>query len=168
MMGGSLELESVYGKGSTFSFDLRLPCERELLHDSNESQPKHAEIPLDYSDKKILIVEDNPVNMQYAQTAISIFSDGIQVIKANNGQEAYQLYREYQPDLILMDIRMPKMNGYQATAMIRADNDKVPIVAMTAKALEEDKEKCLAAGMDEYLTKPVSFQRLKETFKKYL
>lgn len=97
-----------------------------------------------------------------------MFSKDIKIIKAKDGQEAYTLFRKHNPDLILMDIVMPKVDGYQATAMIRQYNKHVPIVAMTAKALKEDKEDCLAAGMNDYISKPVSIDRLKEVLKKHL
>jgi len=168
MMGGILQLESDYGKGSTFSFELELPCEKEQPVDSNKASTKNTQDPKVFANKKVLIAEDNPVNMQYAQTAIKMLSKDIHVIQAQDGEEAYQLYREHQPDLILMDIRMPKLDGYQATNMIRAHDKNIPIVAMTAKAMEEDKENCLAAGMNEYLTKPVSLGQLKEILYQYL
>ena len=166
LMDTSLELESEYKKGSTFSFELLLPCDETTDRDTtaDDLTQEHSL----FKNKKVLIVEDDPVNMQYAQTALGMLSKDIQIITAENGEEGYEQYREHQPDLILMDIRMPKLDGYQATNMIRADDEKVPIVAMTAKALEEDKEDCLAAGMSDYITKPVSLEQLKKTLKKYL
>ena len=84
-----------------------------------------------------------------------------------NGEEAYQLCLKHQPDLIFMDIVMPEVDGYKATKQIRQHDKHIPIVAMTAKALKEDKEKCLAAGMSDYITKPISLVQLKETLEKY-
>jgi CheY-like chemotaxis protein len=168
LMGGTLALESEYGKGSTFYFELLLPCEQEQPEDSEEADPESIEEQTVFTNKKILIAEDNPINMHYVQAAITMFSKDIHVIKAKDGKEAYHLYREHNPDLIIMDIRMPHVDGYHATAMIRAQDKQVPIIAMTAKALIEDKEKCLAAGMNDFLSKPVSLDQLKETVEKYL
>src|SRR6056297_992380 len=166
LMDTSLELESEYGKGSTFSFELELSCDETTDRDTtaDDLTQEHSL----FKNKKVLIVEDDPVNMQFAQTALGMLSKDIQIITAENGEEGYEQYREHQPDLILMDIRMPKLDGYQATGMIRSHNEDVPIIAMTAKALEEDKEDCLAAGMNEYLTKPVSMSQLKDLLYKYL
>ena len=168
LMGTSLELESEYGKGSTFSFELVLPYEKEHSVDSNKINTENTQVLKELTNKKILIAEDNPVNMQYAQTAIAMLSKDIHIIQAQDGKEAYQLYREHQPDLILMDIRMPKLDGYQATKMIRAHDENIPIIALTAKASINDKEDCLRAGMDDYITKPVSLEVLKKTVGKYL
>ena len=167
-MGGSLELESEYGKGSSFYFELLLPCEQEQPEDSEKTDPEDIDEQAVFTNKKILIAEDNSINMHYMQAAIAMFSKDTRIIKARDGKEAYHLYREHQPDLILMDIRMPHVDGYHATAMIRQHDRQIPIIAMTAKAFEEDKEKCLAAGMNEYITKPVSLEQLKEALVKHL
>ena len=167
-MDSTLKLQSVYGKGSTFSFELLLPCEKTQPMDTTPTVDEKPDDTSSFKNKKVLIVEDNIVNMNYAQTIISMFSKDIQIIKAKDGNEAYQLFLEHDPDLILMDIVMPGVDGYQATAMIRQHNEQVPIVAMTAKALKEDREICLASGMDDYITKPVSIHQFKETLKKYL
>ncbi len=167
-MGVMLKFNSKYGKGSTFYFELWLPCEGEQKNDSdNEGFGKTAEYS-PFKNKKVLIAEDNQVNMHYAQTALSLFSKELQVIKAKDGKEAYKLFLEHSPDLILMDIIMPKIDGYQATTMIRNRDQNIPIVAMTAKALDEDRERCFAFGMNDYITKPVTLDQLKETLKKNL
>jgi PAS domain S-box-containing protein len=167
-MGSALEFRSTYSKGSTFSFELLLPYEGEQATDSDKEASENMPENSDFANKKILVAEDNAINMHYAQTAISKFSNDIQILKAKNGKEAYQQYREHKPDLILMDIVMPDINGYQATAMIRSQDQQTPIIAMTAKALTEDKEDCLAAGMNEYISKPISLEMLKLILKKYL
>ena len=127
LMGGTLALESEYSKGSTFSFELLLPYEQEQLLDSEEADLES-------------IVEDNPNSMQYAQKAVAMLTRDIHVIKVKDGKATYELYLKHKPDLILMDIVMPGVDGYQATAMIPSHNEGVPIIALTAKALEEDKE----------------------------
>ncbi len=168
LMGGTLTLESEYSKGSTFSFELLLPYEVDDTIASEEAEFENTDESSSFINKKVLIAEDNPQNMQYAQKAIALLSKDIHVIKAKNGKEAYHLYSEHQPDLILMDIIMPEVDGYQATAMIRAYNEQVPIIALTAKASSEDREDCLKAGMNDFITKPVTLEQLKETVEKYL
>ncbi|MFP4461989.1 MAG: response regulator [Thermotogota bacterium] len=167
-MGSTLAFKSKYGKGSEFQFELLLPFDREeetiIVSSDTDKKPKTPSS----KKKKVLIAEDNQVNMNYAQTAFTMLSKDLQIIQAKDGKEAYKLFLEHNPDLILMDIIMPYIDGYQATAMIRNRNKTVPIIAMTAKALQEDKEACLRAGMNEYITKPVSFEKLKDILKKYL
>ena len=168
-MGSMLKLNSTYGKGSEFSFELVLPC----VEESEKKTPDQAKTEehsnrTPFNNKKILVVEDNQINMRYADTALSIFSKDIHVIKAKDGKEAYELYLKHQPDLILMDIIMPGIDGYQATTMIRDRDKQIPIVAMTAKAYSEDREAFLKAGMNDFITKPVTLNQLKETIEKYL
>ena len=118
--------------------------------------------------KKILIAEDDPINMKLIKTALLRFSKGLILIEAKNGKEAYQNFIEHKPDLIFMDIVMPVRDGYKAAEMVRERDSQIPIVAMTAKALKEDKKICLKFGMNEYITKPFSLEQLKEMLKKYL
>jgi CheY-like chemotaxis protein len=105
---------------------------------------------------RILLVEDNPVNQKLAQLMLS--KAGYQVSVANNGKEAVEIYTDSPDvfDLIFMDIQMPEMDGKAATRAIREKGfDRVPIIAMTAHAMRGDREKCLEAGMNDYLTKPI-------------
>lgn len=167
-MGSKLQFKSIYGKGSEFYFELSLASENLTQKDSIQIKSMSELEDLSLKNKKILIAEDNPVNMKYVQTAVSKLSKDIKIFKAKNGKEAYHLYRKHKPDLILMDIVMPEVDGFQATAMIRHKDKLVPIIALTAKALEEDQEDCLAAGMNDYITKPVSLERLQGVLNKYL
>ena len=113
---------------------------------------------------KILLVEDNPVNRKVAIRLLE--KQGHTVVTANNGREALEVIDrlEWQVELVLMDVQMPEMDGYQATEAIREREKqravRLPIVAMTAHALDRDRERCLAAGMDAYLTKPIRMERL--------
>ena len=119
---------------------------------------------------RILLVEDNPVNRKVAVRLLE--KQGHTLITANNGREALQVLSqvEWSVDLILMDVQMPEMDGYQATAAIRQLEEtrggRLPIVAMTAHALDRDRERCLAAGMDAYLTKPIRMERLIEVLER--
>jgi len=167
-MDSTLELKSNYGEGSEFFFELMLPYEENNPSSTEESVKVAPANSSPYAGKKILIAEDNHINREFAKTALSLFSKDLKIIEAQNGKEAYQQYLDHKPDLILMDIIMPKVDGYQATAMIRQEDTTTPIIAMTAKAMKEDKQTCLAAGMNDYMTKPVSLTQLNQVLEKYL
>lgn len=108
-------------------------------------------------DCTILIVEDNEVNRFLARTLISKLYPGTKVIEARNGQEGLEQFIRLSPNLILMDVQMPVMNGYQATEAIRLaeKNGRVPIIAVTAGNISGEREKCIEAGMDDFITKPI-------------
>ena len=167
-MGSTLEFKSTYGKGSEFWFELLLPFDLEEDQQATNGDTVKKQETQRYENKKVLIAEDHQVNMKYVKTVIAKFSKNIQTLQAKDGKEAYKLFLEHNPDLILMDMIMPNIDGYQATTMIRNRDKTVPIIALTAKALQEDEEACLRAGINEYVTKPVSFEKLKELLKKYL
>ena len=120
---------------------------------------------MDHNGKRILLVEDNELNMEIAQTILE--DAGFVIDTANDGVEAVKIMEKAVPgqyDLILMDIQMPIMNGYEAAKRIRALKNRevasVPIIAMTANAFEEDKERSYEAGMNGHLPKPVSVETL--------
>ncbi|WP_041313885.1 response regulator [Heliomicrobium modesticaldum] len=123
-----------------------------------------------YRGLPVLVVEDNPINLKMIRSQLKQL--GIDMIHtAVNGNEAVQLARQNQYGLILMDCQMPVMDGYSATALIRANEGQethTPIVAVTAHALPGDREKCLEAGMDDYISKPVRLQRLFEALQCWL
>lgn len=115
----------------------------------------------------ILLVEDNPVNMLLATTFLNKIVPNANVIKATNGAEALEKYKEKRPDMVFMDIQMPVMNGYETATVIRqieAGQNPVPIIALTAGTVVGEKERCLEAGMSDYITKPV----LKATIQKMI
>jgi len=119
----------------------------------------------------ILVAEDVYVNMMLAKVLLSkLFHDPV-ILEAENGKVAIQKYREFNPDLILMDVQMPEMDGFDATIKIRelerASGRHVPIIALTAAALKEEMEKCYQIGMDDYITKPVDVKKLKTILGKY-
>ena len=120
-------------------------------------------------DFRILLVEDNKVNRAVAQGLLRKF--GFQADEAVNWREAVERLRAIGYDLVLMDCSMPIMDGFQATQVIREEEGSqrhVPIVAMTAHAMSGDREKCLEAGMDDYLSKPVRPQELQEVLDRYV
>ncbi|MBN1118547.1 MAG: response regulator [Bacteroidales bacterium] len=122
---------------------------------------------VDWSDKKILIAEDEEVNFVYLQTALA--STKINIVRAKNGEEAVEKAKiDPNIQLILMDIKMPKMNGLEATRAIKQFRNDVIIIAQTAFALEEDKRNCFSVGVDDFLSKPVRYKLLLEMLEKYL
>jgi CheY-like chemotaxis protein len=130
---------------------------------SPDSRRQAAQRPL-----RILLAEDNPVNQKVALYIVHQYGHGVTV--ANNGREAIQHVQNEDFDLVLMDVQMPTMDGFQATAAIRQLPDptkaRVPIVAMTAHAMKGDRERCLAAGMDGYIAKPINARELFETMER--
>ena len=125
---------------------------------------------LDY-DMTLLIAEDVDINMQLVKTIIREIIPDSKLIEAVNGEEAVRKYKQNQPDIVLMDVQMPVMGGLEATRIIRESEKNngvhIPIIALTAGVIQSEFEKCLAAGMDEVVTKPIDRNRLYDVFKKY-
>ncbi|NVJ59522.1 MAG: response regulator [Gammaproteobacteria bacterium] len=157
LMGGELRVQSEEGVGSTFYFEVTLEQGDEIREDEASQQ---IDVNLDV---RVLLVEDNEVNQLIAkQMLIKI---GCQVEVAENGLKAVDKVKQEKFDLIFMDMQMPVMDGIKATKLIRKlpGNENVPIVAMTANVLSEDKTKCFEAGMNYYIAKPINLNILKET-----
>lgn len=162
MMDGQLAVESEVGRGSTFHFTARLGLATQA--ELTDKQPV-AELPTRLDPLRILLVEDSPVNQKLAATLLR--KRGHDVSVANNGREALESLDSQPFDLVLMDIQMPEMDGLEATRAIREKEretgEHIPIIALTAHALEGDRERCLDAGMDNYLAKPIHAKRLLAT-----
>jgi signal transduction histidine kinase/CheY-like chemotaxis protein len=170
LMKGRLWVESVPGQGSTFHFTAQVGAvaaghqkpEREAASDVRPEWQQQRPM-------EILLAEDNAVNQKLAIATLERM--GHRVVLATNGQAALKRFDEVRCDLILMDVQMPEMDGYEATRRIREQErdrgTRVPIIAMTAHAMSGDRERCLAAGMDDYIPKPVSRKVLEATLAKY-
>lgn len=117
---------------------------------------------------RILLVEDNPATMEVMQQELEIL--GYEVAVARDGAEAVEMANSELPDLIIMDILMPKMDGGEATKQIRKNpkTQAIPVLAATAKALPEDRERCLESGCDGYIAKPFSYKELRDVIEKLL
>lgn len=113
----------------------------------------------------ILIAEDDLSNYLLFEI---ILKQDYRLYHANNGIEAIELFKQYRPQLILMDIKMPKMNGYEATTQIRKISTTIPIIAITAHAFPEDKERILNSGFNDYLSKPIKFKELQRKIQETL
>ncbi len=159
MMGGSLEVVSEEGKGTTFYFSL--PFGTSATKSRRKKKSKHVESDLNL---KVLLVEDNRANQEIAKGFLTRW--GISVDLANNGEEALEKIVSKSYDLMIIDVRMPVMDGYEATRQIRAMNDeyfkKLPIIALTASTLLESRSKMERSGMNEIVSKPFDPEDLYE------
>ena len=168
-MGGTITFESKKGEGTTFV--IRIPFKIDQDADQREEQEAISEKSI--KDLKILLVEDNELNMEIAEFVIQ--NEGASVTKAWNGQEAVEIFKKSRPDefdVILMDIMMPIKNGYEAAKMIRAldrdDAKTVPIIAMTANAFTEDRLKSKESGMNEHIAKPIDAKLLVKVISEFV
>ncbi|HEY5824654.1 MAG TPA: PAS domain S-box protein [Cyclobacteriaceae bacterium] len=166
LMGSEVNVESQYGYGSTFSFELTLETSTEIPAGKEKSISAHSH----FSSAKILLVEDNRVNQIVASNFLKKW--GIELTIANNGKEAVNLIVKKGFDMVLMDLQMPEMDGYEATRTIRQMGDEyfknIPIIALTASAMMEIKEKTAQVGMTDYVSKPFQPEELQSKIGKYL
>lgn len=170
LMGSQLKLKSETGAGSTFYFDLSLTtiAVDESLEEKQASLVEPGSRLL--CEVSILLAEDNPTNMLLLKSYFNNIIPNAKLIEAGDGQVALDLFRKFKPDLIITDLQMPKMNGFDLTSRIRSLNEgkEVPIVALTAGILNGEKERCFAVGMNDYLSKPVLQDTLRNVVEKWL
>lgn len=184
MMGGKIDVKSEIGKGTetVITFEFRLQDAGKTAEVSSELQGMKGIAAdnktgdclskVDFSGKKILLVEDNELNREIATEILE--ESGFVIDSAEDGTEAVEKMRAAKAgdyDLVLMDIQMPVMDGYEATKRIRAmrtDISGIPIIAMTANAFEEDRQAAIEAGMNEHIAKPVNVDKLKSMLAKFL
>ena len=157
-MGGTIQVESEKGKGSCFEIllDLKIVKKHEVVSPNNENRSENI------SGMKFLCAEDNELNAEILEELLKY--EGAECVICENGKEVVETFKQSKPgeyDMILMDIQMPIMNGYEATLKIRFFDQDIPIIAMTANAFSEDIQHSLSAGMDAHISKPVDMQVLK-------
>jgi CheY-like chemotaxis protein len=161
-MGGSIGVQSTEGKGSIFWFKLPFTiaekaAEKEIPHILSADDSFHK--------KRVLVAEDNPINQRIIEFQLKKM--GLEVDIVPNGKEAIAKYCSTNYDLIILDIQMPVMDGYQAAKKIRELEDAsalhTPIIALTANAMKGDRELYISAGMDEYISKPFTYEILLKT-----
>ena len=175
LMHSQLKVESVMGKGSTFYFDVSFAV------DSVPSIEEHVEVANitegealqhKYGDRalKILLVEDNDVNIFLAKTVLKGIFAKVEITTALNGSLAVEAFKKEVPHIILMDIQMPVMNGYEATRAIRnlEGGGNLPIIAITAGTVKGETEKCFEAGMNDYMSKPYVKDAIEKMLAKWL
>jgi len=172
VLGGKVELTSAIGKGSKFSILLpvgtNVRTQQVFNKYENHDQVKNENVEPDVQNLsgRVLVAEDTPTN----QILIHLLLEkiGLEVVMANDGKVAFDKAISEDFDIILMDIQMPNMNGYDATRKLRESGFTKPIIAVTAHAMKGDREKCLAAGCDDYITKPIDRNQLFSALKSHL
>lgn len=171
LIGGKIDVASEEGRGSTFRLTVRLARQQ---YEPPVAEPVAAVEPSTVSNTKggdmrrILLVEDNEINREVAMEMLLAMDYLVET--AENGKDALQKLEQMEFDLVLMDCQMPIMDGYEATRQLRASGRfaELPVIALTGLAMQGDNEKCLAAGMNDYLTKPFNFELLMATLDKWL
>ncbi len=162
LQGGAIKAKSSKGKGSQFHVTIPYPLSK-INHTPKTSPPVHHEISQDLQGIRVLLVEDNHFNAIVAQEELEDSIDQVQVDLAENGVIALEKVTHGAYDIVLMDVQMPLMNGYEATEAIRKlsnGKSKIPIIAMTANVMKEEVERCYEAGMNDFIGKPFDTQDL--------
>jgi CheY-like chemotaxis protein len=172
-MGGRISVSSEVGKGSVFEVWIRAPEQLEdSFRPSGFAAVERVQLgPASLAPRplRVLVAEDDDTNAILTRALLKKL--GHTFVRARNGAEAVSLSSEEPPDLILMDVQMPELDGFEATAQIRSGEKgsgrHVPIVALTANAMSGDSERCLKAGMDAYLTKPIGLDPLRDALMRW-
>jgi CheY-like chemotaxis protein len=170
MMGGRIWLESEVGTGSTFHFTVRLGIARRRPEEELPSASPRPTVQAEGPRLRLLVVEDNPVNGLVARRVLEKRNHTVRT--AANGREALDMIEKEKFDCVLMDLQMPILDGFETTAAIRNQERisglHLPIIALTAHAITGDLDRCLAAGMDGYLTKPINAKDVLATVERVL
>ncbi len=167
LMGGDISVTSELGKGTTFQFQIQAQQGQQLIDNPMQKQ-RVLKLAPDQSIPKILVVDDKPENCQLLTNLLSII--GFEVQEASNGREAIAIWDTWEPQLIWMDMRMPVMDGYEATKHIKSTTkgNATAVIALTASVLEEQKAIVLSSGCDDFVRKPFSEQIIFDTLAKHL
>ncbi len=158
LMEGKLDVESTVGKGTTFRIELVLPAAQ---HEAAPALPPVLAAP--EQPLKLLVVDDNEINLKVAVTLLGKL--GHTCVVARDGEQALAAIEAHQPDVVFMDCHMPVLDGLEATRKLRAAGDGRPVVALTASVYAEDMQRCLAAGMNHFVSKPVTLLALKQALR---
>jgi len=165
LLGGTINVRSEVGKGSVFTFNIPYVKAKKAIVEKLKVQK--AKINYNWSDKTLLIAEDDKFSFKFLETFLK--QTNINILHASDGRKAVDFcVNNKSIDLVLMDIQMPEMNGYDATKNIKKIKKSIPVIAQTANALEEEKQKCFEAGCDDYLTKPISIKEMLAKIDEYL
>lgn len=173
LMGGEFEVDSSPGKGSRFSFELELgvsalSVQAEVDNKPDTFIPKRKDVGKLLAGTRVLVAEDNPINQQVVREFLNL--SGITVEIANNGKEALALLKEGAFDAVLMDVHMPEMDGFKATQLIRSRLHfaELPVIALTAGVTQEERERCIASGMNDFIPKPINPKQLISTLVQWI
>jgi len=164
LLGGDISVKSVEGEGTVFF--LTLPYDKIKIPMVRAAAKPPTPSRYNFSDYTIMIAEDTPYNYEYLYSILQ--KTGANVVWAKDGIDVLKMYTSSKIDLILMDIQLPEINGYEATAQIRLSDKTIPIIAQTAYAMAEDKQKCMDSGCNEVLVKPIRMDDVLATVAKYL
>ena len=166
LMDSKIHLESTYGEGSKFSFELALKKSKNKTLSAGELNSRTSSL----RDIRILVVDDNALNREIFFDLINNYKNNVEVEMADDGKMALLKVKQSKYDIILMDLQMPVMDGYEATRQIRklkSSKANIPIIAMTAHVLDGVAEKCNEAGMNDYISKPINLTILNQIIKKH-